>query len=135
MTALLDLAAIGAVARELGGSLAPGEVVWLEGDLGAGKTTFVQSLVRGLGVSGPATSPSYALVHHYDAPAGAVYHVDCFRLKDPEEARDLDWETLCGGTALLIEWPEKAGAWAPRPSRRVRLAHTPNPDVRRLDLG
>lgn len=134
MTALLDLAGLGAVALDLGGSLTPGEVVWLEGELGAGKTTFVQSLVRGLGVSGPATSPSYALVHHYDAATGAVYHVDCYRLKDPDEARDLDWETLLGGTALLIEWPERAGAWAPRASRRVRLSHTPNPDVRRLDL-
>jgi tRNA threonylcarbamoyladenosine biosynthesis protein TsaE len=135
VTALLDQSGLGAAALELGRGLGPGEVVWLEGDLGAGKTTFVQSLVRGLGVLGPATSPSYALVHHYDAPGGAVYHVDCYRLKHPDEARDLDWETLRGGVALLIEWPEKAGAWAPRPSRRIRLAHTPNPDMRRLDIG
>lgn len=135
MTALLDLAGLGVAALDLGRSLAWGDVVWLEGELGAGKTTFVQSLVRGLGVSGPATSPSYALVHHYDAPAGPVYHVDCFRLKHPEEARDLDWDTLSGGVALLIEWPERAGAWAPRPSHRVRLWHTPNPEVRRVELG
>ena len=134
MTALLDEAALGAVALELGERLAPGEVVWLSGELGAGKTTFVRHLVRGLGVSEAATSPSYALVHHYEAPRGPVYHVDCYRLRTPEEAHDLDWETLCSGRALLIEWPERAGAWAPRPTRKVALTHTPNPDLRRVEL-
>lgn len=135
MTALLDLPSLEAMARNLGEDLGPGEVVWLEGELGAGKTTFVQALAAGLRVSGQVTSPSYALVHHYDAPGGPVYHVDCYRLKRPDDARDLDWETLRAGAALLIEWPEKAGAWAPNPSRRIRLFHTPNPDVRRLEVG
>jgi tRNA threonylcarbamoyl adenosine modification protein YjeE len=134
VTALIDEAALGAVALELGERLAPGEVVWLSGELGAGKTTFVRHLVRGLGVSEAATSPSYALVHHYEAPRGPVYHVDCYRLRTPEEAHDLDWETLASGRALLIEWPERAGAWAPRPTRKVALAHTPNPELRRLEL-
>lgn len=134
MTALLDEAGLGEAALELGRGLQPGEVVWLSGELGAGKTTFVRHLVRGLGVTTPATSPSYALVHHYEAPCGPVYHVDCYRLRTPEEAHDLDWETLSSACALLIEWPERAGAWAPRPTRKVALAHTPNPEVRRLDL-
>lgn len=135
MTAILDEPGLGAAALELGQSLDPGEVVWLSGDLGAGKTTFVQHLVRGLGVTAPATSPTYALVHHYQGARGPVYHVDCYRLRTPAEAHDLDWETLVSGDALLIEWPEKAGAWAPRPTRRVTLAHTANPAVRRLELG
>ncbi len=109
-------------------------MVWLQGELGAGKTSFVRSLVRGLGVRTPATSPTYALVHHYDGPRGPVYHVDCYRLKSEAEAHDLDWETLVSGAALLIEWPERAGAWAPRPTRRVMLAHTPDPAVRRVEL-
>lgn len=134
MTALLGEPALREAARALGRELGPGEVVWLEGEMGAGKTTFVQSLVQGMGVATGATSPTYALVHHYEAPAGPVYHVDCYRLRHPDEARDLDWETLRTGAALLIEWPERAGDWAPRPTRRVRLAHTPNPDVRRLEL-
>jgi tRNA threonylcarbamoyladenosine biosynthesis protein TsaE len=134
VTALLDEAGVGALAEELGRSLAPGEVVWLEGELGAGKTTFVRAMARGLGVQGAATSPSYALVHHYDGSRGPVYHVDCFRLRDPEEAHDLDWETLRAGDALLIEWPERAAGWAPRPSRRVRLAHAEDPEIRRVEL-
>lgn len=134
MTGLLDETALGTLAFELGQSLAPGEVVWLSGELGAGKTTFVRHLVRGLGVVTPATSPTYAMVHHYDGPHGPVYHVDCYRLRTPEEAHDLDWESLASGRALLLEWPERAGAWAPRPTRRVVLAHTPNPEVRRVEL-
>lgn len=134
MSALLDEAALGAVAFELGRSLEPGAVVWLTGELGAGKTTFVQSLVRGLGVDTAATSPSYALVHQYRGARGPVYHVDCYRLRHPDEAHDLDWETLAQGDALLIEWPERAGAWAPRATRTVALSHTPNPEVRRVEL-
>jgi tRNA threonylcarbamoyl adenosine modification protein YjeE len=131
---LLDEAALGALAEELGHDLGPGEVVWLSGELGAGKTTFVQALVRGLGVTTMATSPSYALVHHYEGRRGPVFHVDCYRLRAPDEAQDLDWETLQTGDALLIEWPERAADWAPRPTRRVALAHTPDPAVRRLEL-
>ncbi len=134
MSPLLGEAALGAVALELGHSLEPGEVVWLTGELGAGKTTFVKSLVRGLGVRAAATSPTYALVHHYAGARGPVYHVDCYRLARPDDAHDLDWETLSRGDALLIEWPERAGAWAPRPTRTVSLAHTPDPEVRRLEL-
>ncbi len=134
MTALLDEPALRALGFEMGAGLGPGAVVWLEGDLGAGKTTFAQALVRGLGAGVTATSPSFALVHHYDGVRGPVYHVDCYRLKRFDEARDLDWDTLQHGSALLIEWPERAGEWAPRPSRRVTLAHTPNPGVRRVDI-
>ena len=134
MTALLDEPALRELAFAMGSGLSVREVVWLTGDLGAGKTTFAQSLVRGLGVTTAATSPTYALVHHYDGRDGPVYHVDCYRLARPEEAHDLDWETLTQGAALLIEWPERAGEWAPRPTRRVGLSHTPNPDVRRVEI-
>jgi tRNA threonylcarbamoyladenosine biosynthesis protein TsaE len=134
VTMLLDEPALRALAFDIGSGLGPREVVWLEGDLGAGKTTFVQSLVRGLGVDQAATSPTYALVHHYDGQAGPVYHVDCYRLNRPEEAHDLDWDALLDGAALLIEWPERAGSWAPRATRRIRLAHTDDPSVRQVEV-
>ena len=123
-----------ALAEELGRSLASGEVVWLSGELGAGKTSFVKGIVRGLGITTGATSPTYALVHHYEGPAGPVYHVDCYRLPTPDEANDLDWETLGSGVALLIEWPERAEGWAPRPTRKVLLGHTPDPALRSVEL-
>ena len=135
MSRLLDEERLGEVARDLGERLEPGAVVWLQGELGAGKTTFAREVAGALGVSGPAPSPTYALVHHYDGRRGPVYHVDCYRLGSPDEARDLDWETLITGDVLLIEWPERAGSWAPRPTHRVRLAHTPDPALRQLELG
>lgn len=119
----LNLAALEARARALGAGLPPGAVVWLEGEMGAGKTTFARSLTAGRGVADEASSPTYALVHHYEGPHGAIYHLDCYRLRQPDEAADLDWETLATADLLLIEWPERAGAWAPRPTHRVRLAH------------
>ncbi len=133
MTALLDEDGLGRVAQEMGQGLLPGAVLWLQGELGAGKTTFARSLVRALGVTGPTQSPTYALVHSYEGRRGRVFHVDCYRLRSPDEARDLDWETLLTGDALLIEWPERAGTWAPRPTHRIQLAHTPNPALRRLE--
>ena len=117
-----------------GEALAPGAVVWLEGDLGAGKTTLVRALARGLGVREPTTSPTYGLVHHYEGRRGPVYHLDCYRLRAPEEAADLDWETLLQGDAVLIEWPERAAGWAPAPSVRVRLAHAARDDQRAVEV-
>ncbi len=78
----------------LGQALPSGSLVTFEGDLGAGKTTFIRAIARGLGVAGAATSPTYALVHRYHGRRGPVFHLDCYRLRSPEEAADLDWEGL-----------------------------------------
>lgn len=121
----IDQAALEALGAELGVRLPSGSVVWLEGPLGAGKTTLVRAVAAGRGIQGEATSPTYALVHHYDGPRGPVYHLDCYRLRTPDDAADLDWETLAGADLLLIEWPERAGAWAPPATHRVRLDHAP----------
>jgi len=119
----------------LGRTLQPGELVTFEGELGAGKTTFIKAVARGLGVTTPATSPTYALVHRYHGARGPVFHLDCFRLRCPDEAADLDWEGLITeGDAILIEWPERAGVWIPTPTRRFRLHHLPDPERRGLEL-
>ncbi len=119
----------------LGRSLPSGSVVFFEGDLGSGKTTLVQAMVRGLGVPGNATSPTYSLVHRYQGARGPVFHLDCYRLRSPDEAADLDWETLMReGDALLIEWPERAGSYLPAPTLRCRLAHVDQEDLRRLAM-
>lgn len=120
--------------QALGRTLAPRSIVALEGNLGAGKTTFAQAVARGLGVTGPATSPTYALVHRYEGRRGPVFHLDCYRLRRPEEAADLDWEgLLTEGDALLVEWPEKAGSWLPAPTRRFRFHHLPDAERRGLE--
>ncbi len=120
--------------ESFGRRLAPGAIVALEGELGAGKTTFVRALARGLGVVAPVTSPTYALVHRYDGPRGPVFHLDCYRLSRPEEAADLDWESLLAeGDAILVEWPERAGTWLPPPTHRLRFHHLPDEHRRGLE--
>jgi tRNA threonylcarbamoyladenosine biosynthesis protein TsaE len=130
----LTLAELEAEGESLGRTLAAGAVVTLEGQLGTGKTTFVQAIARGLGVAAGATSPTYALVHRYRGRRGPVFHLDCFRLRSPDDAADLDWEGLLReGDVVLIEWPERAGAWVPAPTRRFRLHHLEDPERRGLE--
>jgi tRNA threonylcarbamoyladenosine biosynthesis protein TsaE len=118
----------------IGRGLGAGEIVTFEGDLGAGKTTLVKAVAKGLGVTSPATSPTYALVHRYQGSRGPVFHLDCFRLRSADEAADLDWEGLLAeGDAILVEWPERAGPWIPAPSRRFRLSHLADPSRRKLE--
>ena len=120
--------------RQLGRSLPPGALLTFEGDLGAGKTTLIKAIARGLGVESQASSPTYALVHRYPGRRGPVFHLDCFRLRAPEEAADLDWEGLLReGDAILVEWPERAGEWLPAPTRRFRLHHLPDAERRGLE--
>jgi tRNA threonylcarbamoyladenosine biosynthesis protein TsaE len=134
VTRSLTQAELEAEGEALGRLLKPGELVTFEGDLGAGKTTFIKAVTRGLGVTRPATSPTYALVHRYQGTRGPVFHLDCFRLRSPDEAADLDWEGLMSeGDAILIEWPERAGVWIPAPARRFRLHHLPDPERRGLE--
>lgn len=105
-------------------------VIGLSGELGAGKTTLAQAVCRGLGAEAAATSPTYALVHRYRAPR-PVYHVDCYRLRTPDEARDLGFDDMIReGAVILVEWPERAGPWVPPLDRHFQLAHDPDPDVR-----
>jgi tRNA threonylcarbamoyladenosine biosynthesis protein TsaE len=134
VTRSLTQAELEAEGEALGRDLAPGELITFEGELGVGKTTFIQAISRGLGVSRPATSPTYALVHRYEGARGPVFHLDCFRLRSPDEAADLDWEGLVSeGDAILVEWPERAGGWIPTPTRRFRLHHLAEPELRGLE--
>jgi tRNA threonylcarbamoyladenosine biosynthesis protein TsaE len=108
-------------------------VVWLSGELGTGKTTFVQAVARAAGAQ-PARSPTYALIHEYASPEGVVLHVDCYRLRSPDEAQDLDLDLLRRDARLmLIEWPERAGPYAPPPDAHLRLRHADQPERRLME--
>ena len=119
-----------AVGEALGRRLAPGDVVCLEGPLGAGKTTLAQGIARGLGVEEVVNSPTFTLVQEY-AGRHPVYHLDVYRLSRPEEAADLAIEELrAAGGVLLIEWPERIASLLPADRLEIRLE--PQGDVRRL---
>ncbi|WP_102126128.1 tRNA (adenosine(37)-N6)-threonylcarbamoyltransferase complex ATPase subunit type 1 TsaE [Deinococcus planocerae] len=122
--------------RALGAALAralpPGAVLFLEGELGAGKTTLTGGLVSALGFADPVTSPTYALMHPYPTPGGRVLHVDAYRVRDPGELYEMDLEDLIAGSVLsVIEWGE--GLYADYPDAPVlRLEHVDgDPEVRR----
>ncbi|HYU28851.1 MAG TPA: tRNA (adenosine(37)-N6)-threonylcarbamoyltransferase complex ATPase subunit type 1 TsaE [Gemmatimonadales bacterium] len=118
----------------LGAQLTAPAVIGLSGELGTGKTTLVQAICRGLGARARATSPTYALVHHYDAGVTPVYHVDCYRLRHPDEARDLGFDDMTRERAIiLIEWPERAGTWVPPLDRHFRLSYDSDPGSRVLE--
>ena len=112
-----------AVAGEaLGRTLAPGAVVALTGELGAGKTCFVQGLVRALGVEGRVTSPTFVLVNEYRGRV-PVHHVDLYRIDRLEDVQDLGVPDLFAGDGItLVEWAEKLGPLLPADCIRVHIA-------------
>ena len=90
-------------------------VIAFRGEIGAGKTTFIQALCRELGVKADVTSPTFALINEYFTPNGEpVYHFDLFRMDDPAELYDLGYEEyFYSGRRCFIEWPEKASGLIP----------------------
>ncbi|NRB71060.1 MAG: tRNA (adenosine(37)-N6)-threonylcarbamoyltransferase complex ATPase subunit type 1 TsaE [Xanthomonadales bacterium] len=121
-TEVLDEAAMIALAARLATELAAPLVVFLEGDLGAGKTTFVRALIQGLGHPGRVKSPTYGLLEHYELGAMEVLHLDLYRIGDPGELEYLGISDLHDERSLLlIEWPERGEGALPAPDLSLRL--------------
>jgi tRNA threonylcarbamoyladenosine biosynthesis protein TsaE len=119
---LADEAATMAFGAELARGLKPGLTFYLEGDLGAGKTTLVRGVLRALGYGGRVKSPTYTLAESYSLPAFELYHFDLYRMHDPREWLDAGFRDVSDGQAVsLIEWPEKAAGWLPPPDVIIRL--------------
>lgn len=118
---LADEAATLAFGAQLGRELTPGLCLYLEGDLGAGKTTLVRGMLRALGYAGRVKSPTYTLAETYELPRFELYHFDLYRMHDPREWLDAGFRDIGGDAVSLIEWPEKAAGWLPDPDAIVRL--------------
>lgn len=115
-----------AIAEEFARALPPDTVLALHGDLGVGKTTFVQGLARGLGVSEPVTSPTFNIFTLYKGGARTLVHMDAYRLESDRQLDALMLEDfLVSPWCLAIEWPEKIAAWIPQSALHLDLGITP----------
>ena len=124
---LPDETATAAFAAAFSDGLSAPLTVWLEGGLGAGKTTFTRSLLRALGFEGTVKSPTYAIVESYPLPRFTLHHFDLYRFSAPEEWEDAGLDDLTGGnTVCLIEWPQKGGNFTPPADLTLTLTHCAN---------
>jgi len=103
------------VGMRVGDMLQTGDVICLQGELGAGKTTFVQGVAQGWGSLDPVSSPTFILVNLYRrADGGQLFHMDAYRLDSAAEAEQLDLDSMLTQGPLLIEWPERMETLIPR---------------------
>jgi tRNA threonylcarbamoyladenosine biosynthesis protein TsaE len=109
-----------AVGERLSAVLEPGDVVLLSGELGAGKTVFVQGIARGLGFNGSVSSKSFVLLGEYPGRV-KLYHADLYRLDDPEQVAALALDEISMDGVLVVEWPERAGDGV-LPEEHLRIA-------------
>jgi tRNA threonylcarbamoyladenosine biosynthesis protein TsaE len=124
--------------RDLGASvgsvLRPGDVVSLTGDLGAGKTTFVQGAARALGATDPVLSPTFLLVREYRGPI-PIYHLDVYRLERVQDVMDLGFDELVDRQGIVfIEWGDAIAALLPPEHIQIELTIPDGESHRRLDL-
>ena len=121
---LPDEAATVALARRLAPALRDGGVLFLRGELGAGKTTFARALLRGLGLGERVKSPTYSLLERYAVNGRDAFHLDLYRIAD---AGELEWlgldELDAPGAIVLVEWPERGSGALPSADLEVALEH------------
>ena len=135
------------LAKKLAAELKPGDVVCLEGDLGAGKTTFTQGLAAALGVPGRVTSPTFCIVQEHRRQSNnrtieqsnnspdLLVHMDLYRLHGEDDVIAIGWEDyLAEGAILVVEWPERAGALIPAEARHVVFTHLDGEESRRIEF-
>ena len=143
------------LAKKLAAELKPGDVVCLEGDLGAGKTTFTQGLAAALGVPGRVTSPTFCIVqehrgsclvprascledctkHKAQSTKHFLVHMDLYRLHGEDDVIAIGWEDyLAEGAILVVEWPERAGALIPAEAKHVVFTHLDGEESRRIEF-
>ncbi|MES2354953.1 MAG: tRNA (adenosine(37)-N6)-threonylcarbamoyltransferase complex ATPase subunit type 1 TsaE [Pseudomonadota bacterium] len=124
---LPDEAATCALGAQVASLLKPGLILFLRGDLGAGKTTFARALIQSFGYQGRVKSPTYTLVELYKVSNICLYHFDFYRFNDPQEWIDAGFrECFNAENICLVEWPEKAGGLLPPSDLTIVLNHMDN---------
>lgn len=124
-----------AAAAAIASACRPGDLILLAGDLGAGKTTFVQGFAAALGVTDPVTSPTFTLLHSYDGRDGRVLHADVYRMDALQEVLDLGLhEALDEGDIALVEWGDAASAALPTERLEIALSFGAADDERRFEV-
>jgi len=124
---LRDEEATARLGEELAAVARRGDVIALSGPLGVGKTALARGFIRGLGHEGDVPSPSFSIVQPYDNLDPPVWHVDLYRIEDPQEIDEIGLDSA-GDAVLLVEWPERLGAEAWAEALQLAFEFTPNGD-------
>ena len=123
------------LAAQLAAQLPDGGVVALQGELGAGKTTFVQGLARALGITRPVTSPTFTLVGEDPGDRLLLVHMDLFRLRSPDDLLTIGFQEYLDRKALIaVEWPERAGDLLPQETIWVKITLTQEEKTRVIEV-
>lgn len=111
-----------ALGEKLAGRLQPGDVLLLEGDLGAGKSELTRGIAKGLGVTETVTSPSFTILNVYESGRCPLYHFDWYRLESAEELYELGMDEYLGGDGIaVVEWPGRCPDAVPEGAVRIRM--------------
>ena len=115
------------IGAKVASCLKGGEIIYLKGELGTGKTTLVRGALNKLGFVGNVKSPTYTIVEPYSVNNHVIYHFDLYRLDDPEELESLGIRDYCDGQSIcFFEWPEKGGNLLPNADINLELAYLGN---------
>lgn len=127
-------AATAALAARLAALARPGDVIALQGELGAGKTSFARAFIAARGSGEDVPSPTFTLAQVYEVGDIAIWHFDCYRLRDPEEAWELGIEDAFRDGISLIEWPERLGPLVPARGLAITLLPGAEPTARWAEI-